>query len=55
MKVGDLLGWFFASVIPIVNCFTFVFSTMASTWEWVTKKLGWIMEYQFVKKPNFED
>lgn len=48
LKLGDLIGYAAAIVLPLVNLCCFVFDTMAQLWQMAWARLGWLFNIRIV-------
>ena len=48
LRLGDLIGYLAAIVLPLVNLCCFVFDTMGELWRLAWARLGWLFNIRLV-------
>lgn len=54
LKLGHIIGYILATLVPVVNCLWFVFDVMCDLWRHLWKRLDWLFEIRLVpgEKPK---
>lgn len=48
LRLGDLIGYAAAAILPMVNLCLFVFDTMGDLWKIAWGRLGWLFNIRLV-------
>jgi len=48
LKIGDLIGYLAATILPLVNLCCFVFDTMGDLWKMAWNRMSWLFNIRLV-------
>lgn len=52
LSVGSIIKCVLLSIVPIVNCLSFIFDCMPEIFGRLSKRFSWICDIKFVKEPK---